>query len=303
MFEYEILENKIKVSVVILTHSPKDCLVDNVKMLLKQSVKPFEIIVVNTDENKFYDNLIDDNKHYLENLIRDSIIIAKHIDINEFDHGKTRNMASKMANGDYILFMTDDAVPYDDKLIYNLLIAFDDKKVAISTARQIAKDNATYTERLVRQYNYPDISYVRTLDTEKKYGIKNYFVSNVCTMYDKKIFDALLGFKENIPLNEDMLYAYKAIHNNYKIYYNNKAIVYHSHNFSFIEQFKRNYAIARSQKLNKEIFNNLNNESEGKKLVIYVLKNCLRDKKFLSMILFFIDCVFRYLGFLLGKVF
>ena len=103
MFEYEILENKIKVSVVILTHSPKDCLVDNVKMLLKQSVKPFEIIVVNTDENKFYDNLIDDNKHYLENLIRDSIIIAKHIDINEFDHGKTRNMASKMANGDYII--------------------------------------------------------------------------------------------------------------------------------------------------------------------------------------------------------
>ena len=49
-----------------------------------------------------------------------------------------------------------------------------------------------------------------------------------------------------------MLYAYKAIHNNYKIYYNNKAMVYHSHNFSYIEQFKRNFAIAKSQKQNKE---------------------------------------------------
>lgn len=303
MFEYEILENIMKVSVVILTHNPKDCFVDNIKMLVKQSVKPYEIIVINTEENKFYNSISYDNKKYLEKLIIDNKLILKHIDIKEFDHGKTRNMASKIATGDYILFMTDDAVAYDDKLIYNMLIAFDDDNVCISTARQVAKDNAKYTERLVRQYNYPDYSYVRTLNTEKDYGIKNYFVSNVCTMYDKKIFDALLGFKENIPLNEDMLYAYKAIHNNYKIYYNNKALVYHSHNLSFVDQFKRNYAIAKSQKQNKEIFRNLHNESEGKKLLSYVLKNCLRDKKILSMIYFIIECFFRYLGFITGKIF
>ena len=303
MFEYEILENKIKVSIVILTHHPSDSFVDSLRLILSQSVKPYEVFIMNTDESLFYKNLSDDNKSYLEKLINDKSIVVTHILQSDFDHGKTRNLAASLASGDYLLYMTDDAVPYDDKLIYNLLVGFDDERVAISTARQIPKFNAKYAERLVREYNYPDKTYIRTLETEKEYGIKNYFVSNVCTMYDKKIFDALLGFKENIPLNEDMLYAYKAIHNNYKIYYNNIAMVYHSHNFSYIEQFKRNFAIAKSQKQNKEVFEKLHNVTEGKKLVSYVLKSCIKENKFLSMIDFMIECVFRYLGFICGKLF
>lgn len=302
MFEYELYDNKIKVSVVVLAHCPKDEFVDNLRLILRQTIKPNEILVMNTDESKFYTNLSEDNKNYLDSLIKDNIIIVKHIDKLEFDHGRTRNLAVSMLDCDYVLFMTDDAVPYDDKLIYNLMLGFDDKRVAISTARQVAKSNAKFVEKLVREFNYKDETYIRTLDTEKVYGIKNYFVSNVCTMYDKKIFDALLGFKEDIPLNEDMLYAYKAIHNNYKIYYNKNAIVKHSHNLSYIAQFKRNYAIAKSQKQNKDVFENLNNIKEGKKLVFYVLISCLKRGKILSMIDFTIECIFRYLGFICGKL-
>lgn len=301
MFEYELLEKKI--SIVILTHASNDSFVDNLRLLLCQSIKPYEIFIINTDESLFYKNISDENKLYLENLMNDNIIIVKHIAKSDFDHGKTRNFAATLATGEYILYMTDDAVPYDDKLLYNLLIGFDDERVAISTARQIAKKDAKYTEKLVREFNYKNESYIRTIDTEKVYGIKNYFVSNVCTMYDKKIFDALLGFKENIPLNEDMLYAYKAIHNNYKIYYNDKARVYHSHNLSYIEQFNRNFNIAKSQKLNKEVFENLHNESEGRKLVSYVLASCIKKGKIVAILDFIIECVFRYLGFLCGKVF
>lgn len=302
MFEYEVLDNKKKISIVILTHAPNDCFVDSIRLLLKQSIKAHEIFIINTDESIFYNNLSSDNKLYLDKLINDKTIIVKHIEQADFDHGKTRNYAASLATGDYILYMTDDAVPYDDKLLYNLLIGFDDERVAISTARQVAKADAKFTEKLVREFNYKDETYIRSIDTENIYGIKNYFVSNACTMYEKKIFDALLGFKENIPLNEDMLYAYKAIHNNYKIYYNSNARVYHSHNFSYIEQFKRNFAIAKSQKQNKEVFDKLHNVSEGKKLVSYVLKSCIKERKFLSMIDFTIECVFRYLGFICGRV-
>ena len=301
MFEYGIIENRIKVSVVILTYRPKDCFIDSLRMILKQSIMVSQIIIINTDENKFYLNLSEDNKLYLKKLIENETIIVKHIKRDDFDHGKTRNYAASLSTTDYILFMTDDAVPYDDKLVYYLLLPFDDNKVAISTARQMAKDNTKFTEKLIRQFNYPDTSYARDIDSEEKYGIKNYFVSNVCTMYDKRIFDALSGFQENIPLNEDMLYAYKIIHHNYKIYYNNKAIVYHSHNYSYIEQFKRNYLIAKSQKLNKDVFKSLSSEKAGKKLVFYVITKCIKEKKLLSLIDFIIECIFRYLGFIFGK--
>ena len=190
MFEYEILENKKKISIIVLTHAPNDSFVDSIKLLLSQSIKPYEIIIVNTDETIFYKNISNEKKLYLDKLISDNLIIVKHITEKDFDHGRTRNYAANIATGDYLLYMTDDAIPYDDKLLYNLIIGFDDDRVAISTARQVAKNDAKFTEKLVREFNYKDETYIRTIDTEKTYGIKNYFVSNVCTMYDKKIFDA-----------------------------------------------------------------------------------------------------------------
>lgn len=302
MFEYEILENKYKISVIILTYAPKNDFVDEISILLTQSIKPYEILIMNTDEKLFYKNLSTDNKDRLNKMIDENNIIIKHIEKKEFDHGKTRNFAACFVNGDYILYMTDDCIPYDNNLLYNLLIGFDDKKVAVSTARQIAKINAKISEKLVREYNYPNITYTRDIYTENKYGIKNYFISNVCSMYDKNIFNGLLGFKENIPLNEDMLYAYKLIHNNYKIYYNCDAKVYHSHNLSYMEQFKRNYLIAKSQKQNKEVFLNLKNLKEGKNMVLYVLKQLLKDFKIFESIDFVFSCLFRYLGFICGKI-
>lgn len=291
-------ETNKKYDVVILTYRSKDTISDSIEMLLKQSIKPTKIIIMNTEENLFYKNIVD--KERFDKLIKSEGVEVHHIDISEFDHGKTRNDALKYAVSDYVLYMTDDAVPCDTKFCENLLLGFSDN-VAIVTARQVAKNDSKLKEKYVREFNYKDFDIVKDKDTEKLYGIKNYFCSNASTMYDRKIFEKLGGFPEFLLLNEDTLYAYKAINNGYKMAYKADAMVYHSHNLSYKEQYMRNFAIGVSHKLNTEIFDKLKTEGEGKKLYFYVIGKLLKRLHFIDAIDFTIECVYRYLGYKKGR--
>lgn len=287
-----------KYDVVILTHASHDTVSDSIEMLLKQTIKPIKIIIMNTDESLLYKNISD--KARFEKLISGSIVELHNISETEFDHGKTRNDALNYSVSDYILYMTDDSVPYDTKYCENLLSGFYDG-VAIVTARQIAKVDASLKEKYVREFNYKDYDITKDKDTEKIYGIKNYFCSNAATMYDKKILEKLGGFPEYLLLNEDTLYAYKALDNGYKMVYKSDARVYHSHNLSFKEQYMRNYAIGVSHKLNAEIFDKLKTTGEGKKLYFYVLTKLLKGLHFIAAFDFTIECVYRYLGYRKGR--
>lgn len=293
-----IRQNK-KYDVVILTHGPKDDLFESIKMLINQNIKPTTIIIYNTDKSIFYRNMR--YEEGLKKLIKANDIIVKHIQEKDFDHGKTRNDASRLCKSQYILFMTDDAIPYDKKLTTNLINGFEKENVAVVFARQLAKENAKPKEKLVREFNYPRKDIVKDKSTEKKYGIKNCFCSNSCAMYDRKVFEKLKRFDTKIIQNEDMLFAARAIENGYKVVYKSDAIVYHSHNLSYIEQFKRNYDIGKFQKEHKEIFERYKSVGEGMKMVKYVNGSLLRNMKIIDAIDFDIECAFRYLGFIMGK--
>ena len=46
----------------------------------------------------------------------------------EFSHGGTRNRMMKLARGDHIAFLTQDATPADDRWLASLLEGFEDRK-------------------------------------------------------------------------------------------------------------------------------------------------------------------------------
>ncbi len=294
--------------VVILTHAPHDDLFYSIQKLREQTIKPKTIIIYNTDKDRFYDNIT--KKNELDTLfasLKDDGIKFTRVDIDEdeFDHGKARNDAANIVTSDYVLFMTDDAIPYDEKLSINLMSAFveysDEKsKVAVSYARQLAKENAKFKERIIREYNYPSRDIVKEKSKEKILGIKNYFCSNVCAMYDMSIFKSLGKFEENIILNEDTFYVYKAIQNGYKIVYSSKALVLHSHNLTYMNQFSRNFDIGVSQRERKELFQSIKSEKEGLNLIKYALPRFLKGCHFISLCDFIIDCIYRYCGYRQG---
>ena len=227
------------------------------------------------------------------------------IDKDEFDHGRTRNIILKTSEADYILYLTDDAVPCDEKLASNMISAFDEyneesSRVAATFAKQIAFDDAKLKEKFIREYNYPDYDVIKDLSKEQTLGIKNYFLSNVCAMYDRATLIELGGFEEDIILNEDTFFAYAAIHNGYKIVYKAEARVYHSHNYTYMTQFNRNFDIGVSQKERHEIFAKIPSEKEGTKLLKTVLPRFLKELKFIEAIDFIIECTYRYFGYKKG---
>ena len=290
------------VDIVIMTYRPSQKFVLLLESLLNQSYNINKIYIINTNEDEFYINLDNLTKTTVKELLNNKIINLINIKSNEFDHGASRNIILKYSNADYVVFFTNDAVPYDNNLINNLVEGIDkDISIKASYARQIPFNNAYYKEKLIRGYNYPNYDIIKSKDTLDLYGIKNYYMSNVCAIYDYKYFKQNNGFKENIILNEDTYFAYKIINDGYKVLYNSKVLVYHSHNYSYIKQFKRYFDIGVSHNEDEIVLKNIDSNKEGFYLFKKVIFEMLKHFKLFETLDFIIDLIFRFIGFTIGK--
>ena len=198
----------------------------------------------------------------------------------DFNHAATRNLALNY-EADFYLFMTQDAIPYDDKLIENLLKAFDDSDVVVSYARQIPHADADLIEKFARETNYPDVSVVKSKESLPSMGIKTFFCSNSCAMYRASYFKEVGGFEEGLIMNEDMAFAARAILNGKKVAYISDAKVWHSHDYSTKDIFRRYFDIGIFFRTNSWIFDEVNRYAsadstgidQAKRELIFLLQN------------------------------
>ena len=248
---------KKTVSVIIPVYKPNSMYVRLLKGLKYQTYPIKEIIVINTEQRYYHE----ENYPSLEQL---RVI---HIKKEEFDHGGTRNAGAKMATGDILLFMTQDAVLADAHVIERLVESFDDDRVGAAYARQLPNENCNLIERYTRSFNYPKKSRVKKYSDLNELGIKTYFCSNVCAAYKKEIYEKLGGFECRTIFNEDMIFAANIIKQGYFIVYCAEARVIHSHNYTGMEQLHRNFDLAVSQADHPEIFEGIPSEQEGIRLV------------------------------------
>lgn len=287
------------IDVIIPTYRPDAKFISLLLALKRQSISPNNIIVVNTDKSIW--NKLDMDTKVKNTLGADiSKLILKHIEKKDFDHGRTRNYGVSFSKTKYFICMTMDAVPKDEYLIENLLKTMSDK-VKLSYARQMANEDADILEKFTRNFNYPDKSIIKSKSTEQIYGIKNYFCSNVCACYERESFDKIGGFKENIILNEDMIYAYDLLNTGKSLEYVAGAVVLHSHSYTGKEQFKRNFDIGVSQAMDKSIFSSLKSETEGIKMIKLNIKYLKEQKElyYLPKLIYISAC--KFLGYKLGK--
>lgn len=227
------------------------------------------------------------------------------IDKKDFNHANTRNVVLDY-EVDYYLFMTQDAIPYDDLLVYNLLECFTKKDVVVSYARQIVKSDADIIEQYARNTNYPSKSIIKSKNDLSKIGIKTFFCSDSCAMYDSNYFKKVNGFKKDLNTNEDMEFAARVILDGKKIFYNADAKIYHSHNFSFLEYWRRYKQIGKFFKNNNWIINEVNKHinlnNTGITQAINELKYIYQfDKKF--MLKSIIISIIKFIAFKFGNKF
>ena len=284
------------VDVIIPVYKPERGFLTLLEKLQIQTVPVNRIIIMNT-EQKYYDELVQGTS-----LVQDDhTMIVKHLSKREFDHGRTRNQGVRLSDADVFLMMTQDAIPADAFLVERLLSQLAGEKVAAAYARQLPGRDSGEAERYVRQFNYPEQSRVKTKEDLPELGIKTFFCSNVCAAYDRKVFDALGGFVGRAIFNEDMLFAAKAVEAGYGIAYAADAKVYHSHDYTHMQQFHRNFDLGVSQADHPEVFAKYPSESEGIRLVKSMVKYLGKKGKWNKIPYVILQSGFKYAGYLCGK--
>lgn len=219
----------------------------------------------------------------------------------EFNHGGTRQLAVLQNQcHEVVIFLTQDAILARPDAIKNILAPFQDKSVSAVCGRQLPRINAGQIESHSRIYNYPDQSLVRNFSDRQVMGLKAAFLSNSFAAYRVSALNEVGGFPGDVIFGEDMYVAAKLLKAGHKIAYAADACVYHSHNYTPMQEFRRYFDMgvfhAREPWLRREFGGA---EGEGVKFVRsevgYLLKHA-----FWRIPEGMLRTLFRYTGFRLG---
>ena len=332
------------VDVVIPTFRPDERLLQILESLERQTVRPRRVRVINTQRSGLEDLLSAQGMTEDALTEKHPLLELTHIRKEEFDHGGTRNLGfRRCGDAEYVLTMTQDALPAGDDLIAQLLGAFHDETdppaadpvrgserispagaaavppgqapkegagerdaggtIAVTYARQLPNKDAPVEERLSRGFNYPAQSRIKREADRAELGIKVYYCSNVCAMYRMDIWKSLGGFPDRAIFNEDMIYACRALRAGYCTCYAAEAKVYHSHRYTASQQFHRNFDLGVSQAQNPEVFGGLSSEGEGVSYVKAVVRQMFAEHAALQVPGFLVRCAARLAGYRLGRAY
>lgn len=222
-------------------------LVKVVKQVLAQRTPwPFEVLVIDSGS-------VDGSIEALRELPVSIHTIPSH----EFGHGKTRNLGASLTRGEFIVYLTHDALPADELWLSSLV-----------EAASMTPDTAgAFGPHLP----YPDASPM--LKRELTLHFQGFGSSpNLVRMDDPERYRQDIGYRqflhffssnnsclrrsawEKIPLKdvdfaEDQLWARDAIEAGYAKAYAPSARVYHSHNFGVTESYRRAFDESRALNL------------------------------------------------------
>ena len=284
------------VDVLIPAYKPGKQFAELIERLQLQTYPVRKIIVMNTGREFWPETLSSSPELTLVNKLE-----VHHLTQMEFDHAATRDAAMKLSDADICVCMTQDAIPYDENLLAELVAPLEDETVAVSYARQLPRLEACAIETFTRSFNYPAESRKKTLADVETLGIKAYFCSDVCAAYNRATYEKLGGFIAPAIFNEDMIFAAGAIKAGLAVYYAADAKVIHSHDYTFMQQLRRNFDIAVSQAMHPEVFQGISSEKEGKKMVLAACKHLIKIGKPFQIVRLVFQSGAKYIGYFLGK--
>lgn len=214
-----------KISIIILTKNNGKTIGKVLKQITIQQIDgTYEIIIVDSGSG---DDTIDQISQFNVRFCS--------IPSGEFGHGKTRNLASGFARGDFLVFLSADAVPADEHWLKQLVNRLFEEGVAATFGRQIPYEETPPMERFFIMKNYPAQSAGRYAAED---FVLNAFFSNVNSAIKRSVWDKL-HFSETLIISEDYYWAKQASEHGYLVEYVPEAAVYHSHNYSLKRVFKR----------------------------------------------------------------
>jgi len=216
---------QLKISIIILTKNNGSTIGKVLKQIISQHIDdPYEIIIVDSGSS---DDTI--------TQISQFGVRSYNIPPDDFGHGRTRNLGSEYACGEYLVYLSADAIPANKNWLRNLVNKLSNEDVGATFGRQIPYKDAPLMERFFIQKNYPPA-------TKEHYSLKDFqmnaFFSNVNSAIKRSLWNKI-KFSENLIISEDHEWAKRALDEGYKIEYIPDSAVFHSHKYNLIQVFKR----------------------------------------------------------------
>lgn len=265
------------------------------EQLAAQSL-PTEKLIVDSEST-------DDTAPLAKNFALEVLTIPR----KSFNHGATRQLALetliRRSPLDVIIFLTQDVLLHDDESLARLVKIFDaDKSVGLAYGRQLPHANATNEAKFLRAFNYPAESQLRSFDDKKIFGLKTAFASNSFAAYRVKALQEVGGFPSHVPLCEDMFVAAKMLMSGWKIFYAADAQVFHSHNYTAAQEFRRYVQIGKfhaQEPWIRETFGSA--EGAGKKFVLMKLSALAKENPLDCFAAILRDAA-KFIGYRLGRI-
>jgi len=228
-------------SVVIPTCNVGPLLLDVVDAVLKQEAPwPFELIVIDSASD---DGSLDGIR---SRATADERLRIIDIDRSAFGHGRTRNQGVKFSRGEYVAFLTQDALPSSNSWLSSLVsaVAASDR-IAGGFGRHVAHlEHSCVTRcRIDRHFRRYRNTPLLRIDNSERYQADSryrqflYFYSDNNSCLRKDIW-------RNIPypdieFGEDQAWSKLVLEAGYEITYVDNAAVSHSHEYNSRSAFKR----------------------------------------------------------------
>jgi rhamnosyltransferase len=165
---------------------------------------------------------------------------------HEFGHGKTRNLAASRAQGDYLVFLTQDATPADEHWLENLLAPLRiDPLIAGVYSRHRPRPGCHPMEwhRIVEYelHGRPE-SRIHSAVDNPDYACNPFlyrFFANTSSVIQRAVWEQI-PFPE-VEFAEDQAWAERVLQAGYKTAYTADSVVFHSHSYGPWTNFCRHF--------------------------------------------------------------
>lgn len=239
----------ISISIILLTKNGGNDIDSCLSAIFSQKTSHgFEVIAIDSGST---DATIDILSRYPVKIVR--------IRPEEFGHGVTRNLGARLAQGRYLIYITQDAIPFDEQWLELLINCMnEDDGIAGAYSRNIPKPGCDPFEARYIARAWGKKREIKSINNIKKYN--NYykklvFFSDTSSCIRKEIWEKF-PFNEDLVQTEDQDWSKRVLEANYKIAYEPASIVYHSHSYPIKKLFRKYFDAGTAH---KQIFKDNNN--------------------------------------------
>ncbi len=213
------------------------------KLLTQKTSFSFDVLVIDSASD-------DGTQQILERYASQHDCISYiGIQRSEFQHGKTRDMGIEKAKGDYVAFLTQDALPYDQHWLEKLIKSFgvDEKIVGVFGKHKAYEAHSAFVKRdiynhfkhfemLPQIYSWHDAMPSHIERGSLEWQMKMMFYSDNNSAICKQAWQSI--HYPHIDWGEDQVWAWTIVQLGLKKYYAKDSIVYHSHDDTYETRLK-----------------------------------------------------------------